>query len=249
MGGIRLQKLLARAGVASRRGAEALIREGRVSVNGSAVQEMGVLADPRRDRIRVDGRRLPAPRRRRVLALNKPREVITTLSDPQGRRTVADLLPRRGDRLFPIGRLDYHSEGLLLLTNDGDLARAVAAPGGIAKTYHVKVRGNPSPEALRRFAHGLRLDGRRTRAARAHPLRQTAEGNAWIEVTLHEGRRNQIRRMFKMLGHPVQRLRRVRVGGVELGGLQVGAVRELTPAEIEALERTVGAVSPPAEER
>ena len=236
MGGIRLQKLLARAGVASRRGAEELIREGRVAVNGKPVQEMGMRADPSSDVIRVDGRPLRAPAPPRIVALYKPRAVVTTLADPEGRRTVADLLPRHAGRLFPVGRLDFHSEGLLLLTNDGDLAQAVARPGtGVSKTYHVKVRGKPGGAALRRFAHGLPLDGRRTQPARVHRLRDTPEGNCWLEVVLREGRRNQIRRMLQVLGHPVQRLRRVQIGPIDLAGLQPGDCRDLRGDEVQRL--------------
>ena len=238
MGGIRLQKLLARSGLASRRAAEELIREGRVTLNGVRVSEMGVRADPDADAIRVDGRPLRAATPPRVIALHKPRDVVTTLADPEGRRSVADLMPPRGGRVFPVGRLDFHSEGLLLLTNDGDLAQAVARAGsGVAKTYHVKVRGTPGSPELRRFARGLPLDGRRTRPAQVRSLRRTAEGNCWLEVTLHEGRRNQIRRMFQMLGHPVQRLRRVRIGPIELGSLAPGERRDLPAEDVERLRR------------
>ena len=237
----RLQKILARAGLASRRRAEEMIRAGRVSVNGRRVTEMGQLADPEADAIRVDGRPLRRPGVARVLAVYKPRGVVTTLDDPEGRPTIADLLPRGGERLFPVGRLDYHSEGLLLLTNDGDLAYRILRPGaGVTKTYHVKVRGVPGATELRRFARGLPLDGRRTLPARVRPLRPTTEGNSWVEVILNEGRRNQIRRMFQILGHPVQRLRRVQVGPIELGDLTPGTCRELREAELQRLRQAVG---------
>jgi len=228
----RLQKILSRSGVASRRRAEEMIRDGRVTLNGERVTEMGLVADPAVDTVCVDGRPLRVAAPTRVLAVYKPRGMVTTLSDPQGRPTIAELLPR-GERLFPVGRLDFHSEGLLLLTNDGDLAYGILRPGsGVTKTYHVKVRGVPGASELARFARGLPLEGRRTLPARVKLLRSTREGNAWIEVVLQEGRRNQIRRMFQMLGHPVQRLRRVRVGPIDLGDLKPGSRRELTPSEV-----------------
>lgn len=240
MEGIRLQKILSRAGITSRRKAEDLIREGRVSVNGQAVREMGTRADPRRDAIRVDGKRIGPPAKARIFAFYKPRRVVTSMSDPEGRATVAHFLPVVGERLYPVGRLDYHSEGLLLLTNDGDLADAVMRAGsGVDKTYMVKVRGIPDGAALGRFRKGMLLDGRRTRPARASLRRTTGaqRGNSWVEVTLHEGRRNQIRRMFQQLGHPVQKLRRIQVGPVTLGELQPGYSRELRPLEVAALHR------------
>lgn len=240
MDGVRLQKILSRAGITSRRKAEDLIREGRVRVNGAAVRELGTRADPRRDDIRVDGKRVGPPAKSRIFAFYKPRAVVTSLNDPEGRTTVAEFLPAVGERLYPVGRLDYHSEGLLLLTNDGDLADAVMRAGsGVDKTYLVKVRGVPDGTALHRFSRGMQLDGRRTRPARAVMRRTTGEqrGNAWVEVTLHEGRRNQIRRMFQQLGHPVQKLRRIQVGPVTLGELQPGQSRELRPPEVQALRR------------
>jgi 23S rRNA pseudouridine2605 synthase len=190
-----------------------------------------------------------AAARPRIFVLYKPRGVVTSLSDPEGRTTVAQFLPPVGERLYPVGRLDYHSEGLLLLTNDGDLADAVMRAGsGVDKTYLVKVRGIPDAPALRRFSCGMQLDGRRTRPAKAHMRRTTGEqrGNAWVEVTLHEGRRNQIRRMFQQLGHPVQKLRRIQVGPITLGELQPGQSRELRPAEAQALHRKAHGHDEPA---
>jgi 23S rRNA pseudouridine2605 synthase len=175
------------------------------------------------------------------------------MDDPQQRSSVRDFLPKVAERLYPVGRLDYHSEGLLLLTNDGDLAHAVMRPGtAVRKTYLVKVRGVPGPAVLRRFRDGVRLDGVRTRPAEAALKGTTGErgGNAWVEVTLHEGRRNQIRRMFQMLGHPVQKLRRIRVGPIELGPLEPGESRELSPGEIEALRQSAaGAAKRPPRPR
>jgi len=238
--GVRLQKILSRAGITSRRKAEDLIREGRVTVNGQAVRELGSRADPRHDAIRVDGKPVGPPAKSRIFAFYKPRSVVTSLHDPEGRATVAHFLPKVGERLYPVGRLDYNSEGLLLLTNDGDLADAVMRAGSaVDKTYLVKVRGIPDATALGRFRGGMQLDGRRTRPARAAVRRTTGaqKGNSWVEVTLHEGRRNQIRRMFQQLGHPVQKLRRIRVGPVTLGELQPGYSRELRPLEVTALHR------------
>lgn len=235
----RLQKLLARAGVASRRAAEELILAGRVTLNGERITTLGTKADPEADQIRVDGRQLQPAAPPRVFALHKPRGVVTTLDDPEGRPTIRDHLPRAGVRLFPIGRLDFHSEGLLLLTNDGEIADRVLRPAaGILKTYHVKVRGVPGANALERLGRGLPLEGRKTLPARIAPLSTTPQGNSlWIEVILQEGRRNQIRRLFQMLGHPVQKLRRVQVGAIALGSLKPGECRELTQAEVGSLLR------------
>ena len=243
MTGIRLQKILARAGLASRRQAEELIREGRVSVNGSQVRELGVRADASVDMIRVDGKQIRPAAPPRVFVLCKPRGVVTSLHDPENRPTVSQYLPSIGDRLYPVGRLDYHSEGLLLLTNDGDLAHQVMRAGsGVEKTYLVKVHGKPDAAALQRFSRGMILEGRRTRPAKAIFQRTTKErgtGNAWVQVTLHEGRKNQIRIMFHRLGHSVQKLRRVKVGPIKLGEMQPGQCRELLPDEIKALRRQV----------
>jgi 23S rRNA pseudouridine2605 synthase len=232
----RLQKVLSQAGVTSRRSAERWILEGRVQVNGHRVARLGEKADPRTDDIRVDGRRLRLPGRRLVVALYKPRGVVTTLSDPQGRPTVRDLVAGVRERVYPVGRLDYHSEGLLLLTNDGDLAAELLSPRShTPKVYEVKVRGVPEPHTLRRLANGIVLEGRRTLPARLRLLR--GEHNAWIEVRLIEGRRNQIREMFRRVGHPVSKLRRVRIGALELGRLRPGEYRILAPAEVELLRR------------
>lgn len=241
---VRLQKVLAAAGVASRRAAERLILEGRVEVNGRTVREMGVRVDPEADAIRVDGRRLTIRRAAPTyFALHKPSGVVTTLSDPEGRTTVKDLLPRVRARLFPVGRLDYDSEGLLLLTDDGPLARDLMHPRtGVPKTYLAKVRGRPAPEVLDRLESGIVLDGRKTLPARVRIVRDAP--NAWVEVRIVEGRNRQVRRMLEAVGHPVQRLRRTAYGGVLLGSLPRGETRRLTPAEVERLRRTVESASP-----
>jgi pseudouridine synthase len=240
----RLQKVLSRAGIASRRAAETLIAAGRVTVNGSVVTRLGTQVDPERDAIRVDGTRVraghPAPQ---YLMLHKPRGVVTTLSDPEGRPTVRDYLHGVRGRVFPVGRLDYASEGLLLLTSDGALARDLMHPSrAVPKTYAAKVRGTPPPEALRRLASGLVLEGRRTLPAKARLL----EGgrNAWVEVTVIEGRKHQVRDMLAAVGHPVQRLRRIRYGGVDLGDLPPGRLRALSPPEVARLRRAAGHVIP-----
>lgn len=235
----RLQKALARAGVASRRAAERLIVEGRVLVNGTVASRLGTRVDPSRDAIRVDGKRIPsAPREHSYLMLHKPRGYVTTLKDPEGRPTVLDLLRGTRTRVFPIGRLDYQSEGLLLLTDDGDLARDLMRPASqVPKTYLAKVRGEPAPEALARLARGIRLDGRPTLPARATISRRGP--NAWVEITVVEGRKHQVRRMLEAIGHPASRLRRVRYGGIELGGLAPGRCRALTHAEVRKLNEAV----------
>jgi len=237
----RLQKVLAHAGVASRRAAERMILEGRVMVNGATVHELGTKVDPERDSIKIDGKRVAAPPARPTwLLLHKPRGVVTTLDDPEGRPTVRDFLAGVRARVYPVGRLDFASEGLLLLTDDGALARDLMHPSsGVEKTYAAKVRGMPTPESLRRLARGIPLDGRRTGPA---SVRVTKPGdNAWLEITIAEGRNRQVRRMLQAVGHPVQRLRRVKYAGIDLGRLPVGALRLLTEAEIARLRRAVEA--------
>jgi 23S rRNA pseudouridine2605 synthase len=240
----RLQKVLAHAGLASRRAAETLITEGRVTVNGRVVTKLGTQVDPERDAIRVDGARVRSrPQEPLYLALHKPRGVVTTLSDPEGRPTVRDYLHGVKARVYPVGRLDYASEGLLLLTNDGALARDLMHPSrGVPKTYLAKVRGVPGPDALERLAAGIRLEGRRTLPARA----RVVEGgpNAWVEITVVEGRKHQVRNMLEAVGHPVQRLRRIRYGGVELGDLRPGRLRALHPAEVARLRRAASRPKP-----
>jgi pseudouridine synthase len=239
----RLQKILSAAGVASRRTSEALIQQGRVTVNGT-VATLGTKADPARDDVRVDGRRIRVECRRRYILLNKPRGYVTTRSDPQGRRTVMDLLSGVREYVYPVGRLDYDSEGLLLLTNDGDLAARLMHPRhDVERVYEARVRGVPDAHAIDRLTRGIMLDGRRTAPARVeHPqARTTATGGsqATVEIALHEGRKHQVRRMFEAVGHPVVRLRRIRIGPIEDDSLTTGHYRELTPRELAALRRAV----------
>ncbi|HUO28777.1 MAG TPA: pseudouridine synthase [Bryobacteraceae bacterium] len=227
----RLQKILSRAGVASRRKAEELIREGRVTVNGAAVTELGSKADLDRDHIKVDGRLLHPPKHLICIALHKPNGVMTTVSDPEGRATVMDLLHGIKERVYPVGRLDYHSEGLLLLTNDGELANAItSASTHIPKTYLVKVTGLLTPDQEQAFRDGVPLGGRRTAPAGLKLTRRAQ--NPWYEVRLIEGRKNQIREMFKHFGRLVEKLKRVKIGFLELGPLKPGEFRYLTAEEI-----------------
>jgi 23S rRNA pseudouridine2605 synthase len=238
--GERLQKVLARAGVASRRRAEDLIREGKVTINGQ-VAEIGQRVDPATDAIKVEGRRVRPRQPRTYLLLNKPPGYITAKSDPQQRPTVFDLVPpgrRKG--LLAVGRLDYQSEGLLILTDDGEFAQRVAHPRyGCTKAYAVKVRGTPEPAELDKLRQGIVLAGRRTAPA-AVKLRKPADErrgikNSWWTVELSEGRTRQIREMFFRIGHPVQRLRRVAIGPLTDRGLPVGGLRELEEGELDQL--------------
>ena len=233
----RLQKILSQAGITSRRKAEQMIVEGRVAVNGKIVTELGTKADIEQDHIRVDGKLLHKPKRLVYVALNKPREVVTTVSDPEGRRTVMDLMKGLKERVYPVGRLDYHSEGLLLLTNDGEFAnRVTSAATHLEKTYVVKVTGTLSEEQEAQFRRGVSLHGRRTAPAK---LKLIKHGDApWYEVKLIEGRQNQIRMMFKNFGVLVEKLRRVRIGFLPLD-LEPGKWRHLTPREVDRFRRVL----------
>ncbi len=242
----RLQRFLARAGVASRRGCEELIREGKVTVDGH-LATLGDKVDPASAVVKVEGKRVEAQATEVYLLLNKPDGYLTTRSDPQGRPTVFDLVPARWRKgLVAVGRLDFHSEGLLVLTTDGELAQRVSHPRyGGSKTYAVKVRGVPREEDLDRLRRGVVIDGRRTRPARISRRRPPTGGrqgtNPWYTVELHEGRTRQIREMFFRIGHPVQKLRRVAIGGLQDPSLPLGACRELSPAEVEKLTKKTGA--------
>ena len=253
--GERLQKILAAAGIASRRKAEELILEGRVQVNGAVVTELGTRADAARDHIRVDGKLLHGAQEHRYYMLNKPRGYVTTVDDPQGRPTVMDLIqkPKQGPhgglvRLYPVGRLDYLSEGLLLMTNDGELANRLSkAATGVEKTYLVKVAGVPNESGLEQIRRGIMIDrgrlndvrgGRRDRIVTAPAKVAQVRGgeNPWYEVTLIEGRNRQIRKMFEEIGHHVEKIRRIGYGALRLD-VPPGAFRELKPGEVQALDR------------
>jgi 23S rRNA pseudouridine2605 synthase len=240
----RLQKLIAAAGIASRRKAEELITQGRVAVNGQVVSELGSKADPQRDHIKVDGKLLRFPERNIYILLNKPKGYVTTVSDPEGRPTVMDLVKSVGGRIYPVGRLDYSSEGLLLLTDDGELANHLTrAASHVEKTYLVKVSGRPAEENIAKLRRGIKI-GRRPgahpgEAVRTAPARirivRDAE-NPWYEVMLIEGKHRQIRRMFEEIGHHVEKIKRVRYGPLTLD-LEPGQWRPLAPREVEALRR------------
>jgi len=233
-GGVRLQKVLAAAGVASRRACEIMISEGRVEVNGRLVVEQGTRVDPERDVIRVDGSRIPPPRRHQYLVLNKPRGVVSTLADPEGRRTLADFLPGR-ERLFHVGRLDTDSEGLLILTNDGEFAHRLAHPSyEVPKTYLAEVAGVVNQATLRRLRGGISLDDGPVRPTGV-TLVSTGTDRSLIKITLQEGRNHIVRRTMEAVGHPVRRLSRTGIGPVRLGNLKVGEVRDLTRDELGGL--------------
>lgn len=258
--GERLQKILAQAGIASRRAAEQFILEGRVQVNGQVVTELGTRADLDHDHVRVDGKLLHGPEPTRYYMLNKPRGYVTTLDDPEGRPTVAKLLGQDSQkkvtgehsklpRLYPVGRLDYLSEGLLLMTNDGELANKLSkAASGVEKTYLVKVSGRPSPQTIEQLRSGIMIDrgrladtrstGRRdrvlTQPAKIEPVRSGE--NPWFEVTLTEGRNRQLRKMFEEVGHHVEKIRRIGYGALVLD-VPPGSFRELTQGEVQALNR------------
>jgi 23S rRNA pseudouridine2605 synthase len=221
-----------------------LMLEGRVTVNGDVVRELGSKADPEADDIRVDGRAIRVATPRLYFLLNKPRGYVTTRADPEGRPTVIDLLTGVHRYVYPVGRLDYDSEGLLLLTNDGELAARLTHPRHeIAREYHARVRGLPDAHALRRLSQGIVLDGRKTAPAEVRLL-DTAAGaardQALVSITLHEGRTRQVRRMLEAVGHPVVRLRRVRIGPVSDPRLKLGGYRPLTASELRALRRATG---------
>jgi 23S rRNA pseudouridine2605 synthase len=237
----RLQKIIAHAGVSSRREAEAMIREGRVTLNGRVVSELGTRADPDRDHIKVDGKLITQAEPHRYILLYKPKEVMTTVEDPQGRRTVIDLVRGIRERIYPVGRLDFHSEGLVLLTNDGELAFKVSHPThGSVKTYSVKVRGVPEERLVEKLRRGITIDGKRTLPCDIERMHTTGkrddEGNSWFEVKLREGRTQQIRKMFQAVGHPVSKLRRIAIGPISDPKLTPGVWRELTKQEVKMLE-------------
>jgi pseudouridine synthase len=238
----RLQKILAHAGLASRREAEQWIVQGRVAVNGAIVRELGARADPVKDSIKVDGKRIKRAGAPLYFALHKPPGVITTLDDPQRRPDLNQFLRNLGEksRVYPVGRLDFNSSGLLLLTSDGELAQRLMHPRfGVSKVYHVKLSSCPTSEDLAILRKGIRLDDGITAPARARVLERLKK-NAWVEIELHEGRKREVRRMFQALGFFVEKLVRVRVGAVALGRLAPGELRPLTIAEVAQLKQSVG---------
>jgi 23S rRNA pseudouridine2605 synthase len=232
----RLQKILSGAGVASRRAAERLIEAGRVRVNGRIITELGAKADAHKDRIEVDGRRVVTEKPVYYL-LHKPRGVVSTLEDPEGRQTVGGLLRRISERVFPVGRLDYHTSGALLITNDGEMAQALLKPrNAVPKVYAVKVRGFLDEDDLSKLRNGVVLDdGHRTRSAEVFVLREDGQ-NTWLQMTLTEGKNRQIRRMGDAIGHPVQRIARLEFAGLSTEGMRPGALRPLTTKEVDKLK-------------
>ena len=238
----RLQKILSRAGLASRREAERWIVEGRVSVNGSVIRKLGSQADPAKDSIKVDGKRVKPAVAPLYYAFHKPPGVITTLNDPEHRPDLTPYLARLGEkkRVFPVGRLDSNTTGLLLLTNDGDLALRLAHPRfGVKKLYHAKLSACPTEEDFARLRKGIRLDDGMSAPARARVIDKLRK-NAWVEIEVHEGRKREVRRMFEALGYFVEKLIRVRVGSVSLGSLAQGELRPLSRSEIQSLKSEVG---------
>lgn len=238
-GGVRLQKVLAGAGLASRRACELMISEGRVEVNGRLVTEQGLRVDPEQDVIRVDGSRIPPPRRHLYLVINKPRGVVSTMDDPEGRRNLNDLIegrrPGKLNRLFHVGRLDTDTDGLLILTNDGDFAHKLAHPSyEVPKTYLVEVAGVMQQGTVKRLREGVTLDDGPVRPSSVK-LVSTAEDRSLVKITLHEGRNHIVRRTMEAVGHPVRRLSRTGIGPVRLGNLKSGDLRDLTRDELGGL--------------
>lgn len=249
----RLQKIIAEAGIASRRHAEELISSGQVTVNGEQITVLGFKSDPEKDHIKVRGRLinpLLSQRKNIYVVLNKPRGYLTSLDDPRGRPLVKDLIPRTLGRLHPIGRLDFNSEGLLLLTNDGNFTnRITSARNRVPKVYQTKVKGVPTDAAIQRLRRGISIGkGERTAPAEVRRLRAT-ETNSWFEVTLNEGRNQQIRRMFDAIGHSVLKLKRIRIGTLADRGLAAGQWRRLTEKEIRSLQGSSKKISRPTPDR
>jgi len=233
----RLQKVLAQAGVASRRQSELLITEGKVMVNGKKVTELGVKVDPEKDNILVNNKPIMLVQPKVYYMLNKPAGYISSVKDPQGRSTVLDLLTGVHERVYPIGRLDYETEGLLILTNDGELTHALTHPSHeISKVYLARVQGLPSLGSLRRFSKGLELEDGLTAPAKVEVVDYT-KGKALLEIEIHEGRNRQVRRMCEAIGHPALYLKRVAVASLKLGKLPLGSYRSLSNNEVKELKK------------
>jgi 23S rRNA pseudouridine2605 synthase len=237
---MRINRFLARAGASSRRGAEALIKSGRVSINGATVVDLGTKVDPEKDRVELDGAVLRLPDAPTYIVLNKPAGFVVTMSDPQGRPTVADLIADVGASVVPVGRLDAATEGLLIMTDDGDLAHRVAHPSfELEKVYELTAEGELSEEDRLRLEGGVELDGRKTAPATVHVLGR-GDGRTLAEITIHEGRKRQVRRMLEHVGHRVLTLRRTRVGPIGLGDARVGRWRHLREDEVSSLKQALG---------
>jgi 23S rRNA pseudouridine2605 synthase len=228
----RLQKILAKAGIASRRGAEELIRQGKITVDGKVVTEMGCRLDPEKHKIAFEGKQISAEEEKIYLLLNKPKGYVTTLKDPQGRPIVTALLKGIKARVFPVGRLDFDTEGALILTNDGDFAQRILHPSfEIERTYLAIVAGHPSEKTLHLLEEGIELEGKKTWPAKVRVVKKTKKSTT-IETTIHEGRKRQVRKMFQAIGHRVLHLKRIAYGNLKLGELPTGKYRLLTPPEI-----------------
>ena len=246
--GVRLQKLLAQAGICSRRAAETLIRQGRVQLNGRTITELGTRAR-RADRVTVDGKPLPVRSEAVHVVVHKPAGVVTTLRDPEGRPTIRTLLPRGLPRVFPVGRLDVRSTGLVLLTNDGALAERLMHPRHhVARVYRVKVGGTPDARALGRLQRGIRLDDGATAPAEV-VIERSLPTKTWLRITVHEGRHHLVRRLCEAIGHRAEKLQRTAIGPLHLGKLPPGAARVLTGSEVRALRHAVASTQrqPPPE--
>lgn len=244
----RLQKIIADAGITSRRKAEQIILEGRVSVNGKTVSKLGSKADLEKDHVRVDGRLLSRPTEYTYLLVNKPVGYVSTVKDPEGRSTVISLVKGIKQRVYPVGRLDYHSSGLMILTNDGELANfLMARSSAIPRTYHVKLEGRPDPEGIAKLQAGIALDGRRTEPCQIRPLGH--DEKPWFEVTLIEGRYHQVRRMFDRIGKGVVKLKRVRIAFLTDQGLGPGDVRPISRGEVERLKNWKSSDAAPIDKR
>jgi 23S rRNA pseudouridine2605 synthase len=234
----RIQKILSEMGITSRRNAEEMINEGRITVNGK-IATLGMKADPAKDHIKVDRKLLVKPEPKVYLLLNKPKSVVTSLYDPEGRATVKDFLKKIKYRVYPVGRLDYDSEGLLLMTNDGDFANAILHPSKkIPKTYLVKVKGVIEEAKIDKLRTGVKLIDGLTAPAKVKKI-STTENNSWIEMTMHEGRKRQIRRMLEAIGHTVIKLKRIKINGIVLGNLKPGEYRYLTPEEMNKIKQEI----------
>ena len=242
----RLQKIIARAGLASRREAERWIVEGRITVNGTVVNKLGSQADPFKDSIKIDGKRIKSAATPLYYALHKPPGVITTLNDPQHRPDITPYIARLGEkrRIFPVGRLDYNTTGLLLLTNDGEVAMRLAHPRyGVPKVYRVKLSACPTEDDFEILRKGIRLEDGMTAPARVRVIEKLRK-NAWVEIEVHEGKKREVRRMFEALNYFVEKLIRVKVGPIALGALPLGELRPLYQSEVMALKIAVGLAKP-----
>ena len=235
----RLQKIIADAGITSRRKAEQIILEGRVSVNGKSVSKLGSKADLEHDQVRVDGRLLSRATESVYLLVNKPVGYVSTVKDPEGRPTVVSLVRGIKERVYPVGRLDFHSSGLMILTNDGELANfLMSRASAVPRSYHVKLEGRPEPDGIAKLQTGIVLDGRRTEPCQIRAIGQ--DPKPWFEITLIEGRYHQVRRMFERIGKGVVKLKRVRIAFLTDQGLEPGKARHLTRAEVERLKNWKG---------